>query len=80
MADVAVVTDSVGYLPVALTDSLGITVMSQYYDLGSSPSSARCSQRTPVRGCCRPEAFPWAALYPDKYRRRVSRLLLMWTL
>jgi DegV family protein with EDD domain len=35
MADVAVVTDSTGYLPVALTDSLDITVMSHYYDLGA---------------------------------------------
>jgi DegV family protein with EDD domain len=34
VADVAVVTDSTGYLPGALVDSLGITVVSQYYDLG----------------------------------------------
>ncbi|MDT5130764.1 MAG: fatty acid kinase fatty acid binding subunit, partial [Mycobacterium sp.] len=34
MADVAVVTDSTGYLPGALVDSLGITVVSLYYDVG----------------------------------------------
>ncbi|MEB4210628.1 DegV family protein [Mycobacterium sp. 94-17] len=37
MADVAVVTDSTGYLPRALVDSLGITVVSQYYDVGGGP-------------------------------------------
>jgi DegV family protein with EDD domain len=35
MADVAVVTDSTGYLPGALVDSLDITVVSQYYDIGT---------------------------------------------
>ena len=34
VADVAVVTDSTSYLPGALVDSLGITVVSQYYDVG----------------------------------------------
>jgi DegV family protein with EDD domain len=34
VADVAVVTDSTGYLPGALVDSLGITVVSLYYDVG----------------------------------------------
>jgi fatty acid kinase fatty acid binding subunit len=34
VADVAVVTDSSGYLPAALVDSLGITVVSLYYDVG----------------------------------------------
>ncbi|OBH50363.1 DegV family protein [Mycobacterium sp. E2479] len=34
MADVAVVTDSTGYLPPALVDKLGITVVPQYYDTG----------------------------------------------
>jgi len=34
VADVAVVTDSSGYLPGALVDSLGITVVSLYYDVG----------------------------------------------
>ncbi|OBK79218.1 DegV family protein [Mycobacterium sp. 1164985.4] len=34
MADVAVVTDSTGYLPGELVDSFGITVVPQYYDLG----------------------------------------------
>ena len=35
MADVAVVTDSTAYLPGALVDSLGITVVSLYYGLGA---------------------------------------------
>ena len=35
MADVAVVTDSTGYLPAALVDSLDITVVSLYYDVGA---------------------------------------------
>jgi DegV family protein with EDD domain len=35
VADVAVVTDSTGCLPGALVDSLGITVVSQYYDVGA---------------------------------------------
>ena len=34
VADVAVVTDSTAYLPAALTDSLSITVVSIYYDVG----------------------------------------------
>jgi DegV family protein with EDD domain len=34
VADVAVVTDSTCYLPGALVDSLGITVVSLYYDVG----------------------------------------------
>ena len=34
MADVAVVTDSTGYVPAALVDSLDITVVSLYYDVG----------------------------------------------
>jgi DegV family protein with EDD domain len=34
VADVAVVTDSTAYLPGALVDSLGITVVSLYYDVG----------------------------------------------
>ena len=37
MADVAVVTDSTGYLPAALVNSLDITVVSAYYDLGGGP-------------------------------------------
>ncbi|OBH57356.1 hypothetical protein A5682_10100 [Mycobacterium mantenii] len=37
MADVAVVTDSTGYLPPALVDKLDITVVSQYYDIGEGP-------------------------------------------
>jgi DegV family protein with EDD domain len=37
VADVAVVTDSTGYLPPALVHSLGITVVSQYYDVGGGP-------------------------------------------
>lgn len=37
MADVAVVTDSTGYLPRALVDKFEITVVSQYYDVGSGP-------------------------------------------
>ncbi|GAB7141789.1 DegV family protein [Mycobacterium riyadhense] len=37
MADVAVVTDSTGYLPATLVDSLGITVVSLYYDVGAGP-------------------------------------------
>jgi DegV family protein with EDD domain len=36
VADVAVVTDSTGYLPGALVDSLGITVVSLYYDVGGA--------------------------------------------
>ncbi|GAB7141790.1 DegV family protein [Mycobacterium riyadhense] len=35
MADVAVVTDSTCYLPGALVDSVGITVVSSYYDVGA---------------------------------------------
>jgi DegV family protein with EDD domain len=35
VADVAVVTDSTGYLPAALVDSLDITVVSLYYDVGA---------------------------------------------
>ncbi len=35
MTEVAVVTDSTCYLPAALVDSLGITVVSRYYDLGA---------------------------------------------
>jgi DegV family protein with EDD domain len=35
VADVAVVTDSTAYLPGALVDSLGITVVSLYYGLGA---------------------------------------------
>ena len=35
MADVAVVTDSTGYLPAALIDSLDITVVPLYYDVGA---------------------------------------------
>jgi DegV family protein with EDD domain len=35
LADVAVVTDTTGYLPPAMTQSLGIEVISLYYDLGS---------------------------------------------
>jgi DegV family protein with EDD domain len=35
VADVAVVTDSTAYLPAALTDSLDITVVSHYYDVGA---------------------------------------------
>jgi DegV family protein with EDD domain len=35
VADVAVVTDSTGYLPGALVDSLDITVVSLYYDVGA---------------------------------------------
>jgi DegV family protein with EDD domain len=34
VADVAVVTDSTGYLPPALVESLGVEVVSCYYDLG----------------------------------------------
>jgi DegV family protein with EDD domain len=34
VVDVAVVTDSTSYLPSALVDSLGITVVSLYYDVG----------------------------------------------
>ena len=34
MADVAVVTDSTGYLPAALVDSLEITIVPLYYDVG----------------------------------------------
>ena len=41
MADVAVVTDSTCYLPAALADSLGITVVSQHYDLGGGLLLAR---------------------------------------
>jgi DegV family protein with EDD domain len=37
MVDVAVVTDSTGYLPGALVDSLGITVVPLYYDVGAGP-------------------------------------------
>jgi fatty acid kinase fatty acid binding subunit len=37
VADVAVVTDSTGYLPAALVDMLGITVVSLYYDVGAGP-------------------------------------------
>jgi DegV family protein with EDD domain len=37
VADVAVVTDSTGYLPPALVDMLGITVVSLYYDVGAGP-------------------------------------------
>jgi DegV family protein with EDD domain len=39
VADVAVVTDSTAYLPEALVDSLGITVLSLYFDIegGASP-------------------------------------------
>jgi DegV family protein with EDD domain len=37
-AEVAVVTDSTGYLPAALVDSLGITVVSLYYDIDGSAS------------------------------------------
>lgn len=37
VADVAIVTDSVCYLPAALVDSHGITVVSHYYDLGGGP-------------------------------------------
>jgi DegV family protein with EDD domain len=37
VADVAVVMDSTGYLPGALVDSLDITVVSQYYDVGGGP-------------------------------------------
>jgi fatty acid kinase fatty acid binding subunit len=37
VADVAVVTDSTGYLPAALVDSLDITVVSLYYDVGGGP-------------------------------------------
>ena len=37
VADVAVVTDSTCYLPGALIDSLDITVVSLYYDLGGGP-------------------------------------------
>jgi len=36
VADVAVVTDSTGYLPPALMQSLGIEVVSLYYDLGGA--------------------------------------------
>jgi DegV family protein with EDD domain len=35
VADVAVVTDSTGYIPPALMQSLGIEVVSLYYDLGT---------------------------------------------
>ena len=35
VADVAVVTDSTGYLPGGLVDSLDITVVSLYYDVGA---------------------------------------------
>ncbi len=35
MADVAVVTDSTGYLPSALVDKLDITVVPLYYDVGT---------------------------------------------
>jgi DegV family protein with EDD domain len=38
MADVAVVTDSTGYLPDALVDSLGITVVPLYYDISGDAS------------------------------------------
>ena len=37
MVEVAVVTDSTGYLPGALVDSPGITVVSLYYDVGTGP-------------------------------------------
>ncbi|OBI45163.1 DegV family protein [Mycobacterium colombiense] len=37
MAEVAVVTDSSGCLPGALVDSLAITVVSRYYDVGGGP-------------------------------------------
>ncbi len=37
MTDVAVVTDSSACLPAALVDSLGITVVSRYYDIGGGP-------------------------------------------
>jgi len=38
VADVAVVTDSTAYLPDALVESLGITVVSLYYDIDGSAS------------------------------------------
>jgi fatty acid kinase fatty acid binding subunit len=37
VADVAVVTDSTGYLPAALVKSLDITVVPLYYDVGAGP-------------------------------------------
>jgi len=37
VAEVAVVTDSTCYLPAALIDRLGITVVSLYYDVGAGP-------------------------------------------
>ena len=37
VADVAVVTDSTSYLPSGLVDSLDITVVSLYYDVGGGP-------------------------------------------
>jgi fatty acid-binding protein DegV len=38
MGDVAVVTDSTASLPAALVDSLGITLVSLYYDVDGSQS------------------------------------------
>src|SRR5271167_3004368 len=38
VAEVAVVTDSTAYLPDALVESLGITVVSLYYDIDGSAS------------------------------------------
>lgn len=38
MPDVAVVTDSTAYLPAALVDSLGITVVALYYDVSGDAS------------------------------------------
>lgn len=49
MADVAVVTDSTAYLPSALVDSLGLTVISLYYDVDGS-SSPEGGHEAPGRG------------------------------
>ena len=49
MADVAVVTDSTGYLPGALVDSLDITVVSLYFDVGGG-ASPEGGHEVPGRG------------------------------
>jgi DegV family protein with EDD domain len=49
VADVAVVTDSTCYLPAALVDSLDITVVSLYYDVGGG-ASPEGGHEVPGRG------------------------------
>ncbi|OBJ05158.1 DegV family protein [Mycobacterium sp. 1465703.0] len=49
MADVAVVTDSTASLPAALVDSLGITVVSMYYDVAGT-ASPEGGHEVPGRG------------------------------